>query len=535
MRTRSAAVELTWNGAAVKSKMLGQTTEITYTDPASGEADSLDISIHDRDRQWTVAWLPLEGDTLEAAIKLSNWEREDDNRALPCGFFILDNFDFAGWPITGTISAVSVPADGAFRETERTKTWEKVTVQEIGKEIASRAGIALAWDVEGTPFTIQSIEQSSQTDCDFYMQVCESYGYAMKVYAQKIVVFDREAYKKKDPVLTIRESDIESWSWKKTLAGTYTGGEYTYTDPITEAEIKATVGTGTRILKQSGKADNLADAERKIQAAVDSANHGHTTLSLTITGNATLVASQCVTVVGLGRLSGKYYIDSITHHVGNGYTMDLELSLVEAMTEEVIKDATEQMCIRDRRGTIGQVNIFIFLFVHIHDLIFLLCAHHGIEAAVEHVIGRHITGAADRHNVVNSGGKILSGNKVPVSEIHRLGDHLIAGRERSAAGRVAGEADSYTGNGKRGAVGQVNVAVLLFVHIHEFVFVLCSHDCVDPAVKGVTGTDIPTAADRHDVIFPGGEINTGGVVAAGKFLFKGNGGGRGGRRFYGSR
>ena len=31
MRTRSAAVDLTWNGAAVKSKMLGQTTEITYT------------------------------------------------------------------------------------------------------------------------------------------------------------------------------------------------------------------------------------------------------------------------------------------------------------------------------------------------------------------------------------------------------------------------------------------------------------------------------------------------------------------------
>ena len=184
MKTRSAEVDLTWNGAAVKSKMLGQTTEITYTDPASGEADSLDISIHDRDRQWTVAWLPLEGDTLEAAIKISNWDREGDNRTLPCGFFILDNFEFAGWPITGTISAVSVPADGAFRETERTKTWEKVTVQEIGKEIASRAGITLAWDVEGTPFTIQSIEQSSQTDCDFYMQVCESYGYAMKVYVR---------------------------------------------------------------------------------------------------------------------------------------------------------------------------------------------------------------------------------------------------------------------------------------------------------------------------------------------------------------
>ena len=353
MKTRRAAVDLTWNGAAVQSKMLGQNTEITYTDPASGEADSLDIAIHDRDRQWTVAWLPLAGDTMEATIKLSDWEREGDNRALPCGFFILDNFEFAGWPITGTISAVSVPADGAFRETERTKTWEKVTVQEIGKEIASRAGITLAWDVEGTPFTIQSIEQSGQTDCDFYMELCDTYGYAMKVYAQKIVVFDREAYKKKDPALTIRESDIESWNWKKTLAGTYTGGEYAYTDPITEEEIKATVGTGSRILKQSGKADNLADAERRIQAAVDKANHGATTLSVTMTGNAALVASQCVTVVGLGRLSGKYYIDSITHHVGAGYTMDLELSLVEAMTEEVIKDATERLGRRGRHGLPG--------------------------------------------------------------------------------------------------------------------------------------------------------------------------------------
>jgi hypothetical protein len=343
MKTRSAAVDLTWNGAAVKSKMAGQDTEITYTDPASGEADSLDIAIHDRGRQWTVAWMPLAGDTLEATIRIYDWDQEGDNRALPCGFFILDNFEFSGWPITGTISAVSVPADGAFRETERTKTWVNVTIPEIGKEIAGRAGISLVWDVDEADFTLQSIEQSGETDCDFYASLCDTYGYAMKVYAQKIVVFGREAYKKKDPVLTIRETDIESWSWKKTLAGTYTGGEYTYTDPSTEEEIKATVGAGKRILKQSGKADSAADAERKIKAAVDKANHSATTLSMTITGNAALVASQCVTVVGLGRLSGKYYIDSIAHHVGKGYTMDLELSLVETMTEEVIKDATQRL------------------------------------------------------------------------------------------------------------------------------------------------------------------------------------------------
>ena len=52
------------------------------------------------------------------------------------------------------------------------------------------------------------------------------------------------------------------------------------------------------------------------------------------------MSAQCVTVVGIGRLSGKYYIDSITHNIsGSGYTMDLEMSLVESMSDEVMKDS----------------------------------------------------------------------------------------------------------------------------------------------------------------------------------------------------
>lgn len=367
MKTRSAAVELNWNGAAVTSQMKDYKTEITYTDPASGEADSLDIAIQDRAQQWTTAWLPATGDTLTATILAENWEKEGDNRKLDCGFFILDHYEFNGWPMAGMISAVSVPADGSFRATERTKTWEDVTIQEIGKEIADRAGISLVWDVEGEPFKIKSLEQTEQTDCDFFMSLCDTYGLAMKVYSQKIVVYDREAYKEKDPVGIIRENQIESWNWTKNLAGTYTGGEFTYTDPDTEEEIKATVGIGTRILKMSGKADSAADAERKITAAINKANHGGTKLSMTVMGTADIVASQNITVVGMGRLSGKYFIDSIAHHISGsgGYTMDLELSLIEAMTEEVIKDATERL------AAVGVMNSPGYWVAHYQDIPFL--------------------------------------------------------------------------------------------------------------------------------------------------------------------
>lgn len=328
MNTRSASVALTWNGTDITKKMQGPSTSITYTDPASGEADSLDIAVHDRDRKWINAWMPTAGDTLTATIKLQNWAREGDTRSLYCGFFILDSFSFSGWPVVGNISGVSVPADGAFRETERSKIWEGATIKEIATEIAGRAKIGLFWDASGYDFTIKSIEQSNQTDCDFLMSLCDTYGLSMKVYAQKVVIFDREAYKARPAAATLRPSDIESWSWNSDLAGTYTGGEYTYTDPITEEEIVAKIGGGDRILRSSGKADSVADAERKIKAAFNKANHGSTKLSLTITGNAALFAGQNVQVTGLGRLSGKYYIDKVSHSIGNGYTMTLDLSLV---------------------------------------------------------------------------------------------------------------------------------------------------------------------------------------------------------------
>ena len=495
MRARTAEIEITYNGVPASDKMADSELECTYTDPASGEADSLDISIHDRERKWINSWLPQTGDRLTAAIALKNWDSSGADRRLGCGSFVLDTFTFSGWPISGTISAVSVPADGNFRARKRSKVWENITLQEIGKDIAGRAGITLVWDVgssqkaeqpaEAAPtsppkvgdiveftgtrhyvssngdkgykckggkakvtltyngkhpyhliavsgggstvygwvdaadivgaaassggstgsapqvgdtvdftgtrhyvsssgntgyackpgkakvtqtyngkhpyhlihisgggstvygwvdaadvkqaaaesseyeFTIKCEEQEDQTDCEFYAELCEKYGLAMKVYNRKIVVYDREEYKKKPAVLMLTETDLQAWSWQQRMSGTYTGGEFAYTPAKTSKEIKVTLGTQERALKLSGKADSQADAERQLKAAINKENHGRITLSATIMGNAALAASQCVEVQGLGALSGKYYIDKVTHNIGGGYTMDLEMSLVE--------------------------------------------------------------------------------------------------------------------------------------------------------------------------------------------------------------
>ena len=80
-----------------------------------------------------------------------------------------------------------------------------------------------------------------------------------------------------------------------------------------------------------------------------------------------IVASSCVTVVGVGRLSGKYFVDKVTSHVSasGGYTMDLELSLVDNMTEEVIKDAIQRLV------AVGVINTPAYWEQHYKDVLYL--------------------------------------------------------------------------------------------------------------------------------------------------------------------
>lgn len=332
MSARTATVNVFVDGKAMDKEQRSTVTSVTYTDPASGQADSLDIAVSGGGNKWITDWYPGEGKVVSATIVLSDWEQEGaQDITLDCGKFILDEPKFSGWPVSGTLSAVSTPANKGFSKTERTKTWENVTLKEIGKNIADRAGITLAWDVSGSSFSISSVEQSKKADCEFFTELCNNYGLQVKVYSHKLVVYDREAYKKKAVVDTVDASEFASWDGGPSMSEVYTGGEYTYTNPQTSKKIVAKVGGGDKILKKSGKADSAADAERKIKALVSNANHGHIKLNFEMMGNAKWISTQCIQVNGLGVLSGKYYLDSVSNKVdgSGGSTVSVEASLVE--------------------------------------------------------------------------------------------------------------------------------------------------------------------------------------------------------------
>ena len=312
--------------ASLAGKIESQITAFDYTDVASGQSDSVSITMHDIGHEWMGSLMPIRGADIGAKIKASEWEGLS---SFDCGTFILDDISFSGKPTNCVLGGVSVPAMDDFKSLPRTHTWEKATIEQIAAQIAQSAGVALCYDAPAVQ--IAEIEQNQQTDSAFLYQLCEKYGLALKVYNHKLVIFDIAAYEEKGAVVTFSEKDMEKWSYKTTVEGTYTGVNLNYTDPDTEDTINVSMGAQGRMYSMNTQASSRYDAELQAAAKVNQANRSIETMDVTIKPRSGIVASHCVNISGIGKIDGKYYVDKVKHSVGSkGYTMALTLHKVQA-------------------------------------------------------------------------------------------------------------------------------------------------------------------------------------------------------------
>ena len=306
------------------NKIERQLSSFSYTDVASGQSDSVSLTMHDIGKEWMGAYMPQRGASLGAKIVPKEWDKLD---TLDCGKFVLDDISFSGPQISCTIGGVSVPAMDDFKSLPRTQTYEKTTIRQIASQVASRAKISLVY--EASDVQIAEIEQKKKTDSAFLYDLCDKYGLAMKVYNHKIVIFDMAAYEEKKAVHTLEAGkNLESWSYNTTVDGTYTGVELSYTDPD-KSTIKVTIGKQGRMYSLNTQASSRYDAELQAEAKVNEANRSAETMTVSVFP-CTLVATQCVNIKGLGNIDGKYFVDKIKHDIGSsGYKMQLTLHKVQ--------------------------------------------------------------------------------------------------------------------------------------------------------------------------------------------------------------
>lgn len=61
----------------------------TYTDPASGESDTVSITLTNIDLRWANKWMPRKGDKLTAKIIQKSWEKAGKKKVFIVGSFVL--------------------------------------------------------------------------------------------------------------------------------------------------------------------------------------------------------------------------------------------------------------------------------------------------------------------------------------------------------------------------------------------------------------------------------------------------------------
>lgn len=150
---RKAIVNVTYTPKGAKSIQTAEEIakyieSFSYVDAATSQSDTMSLKVCNKDLRWADKWLPKKGDKIVAKINLYSWDAEGKDNTFTCGKFCCDDLTFSGPTLVCKIGGVSVPENQAFRATQRTKTWEKVTIQEIARKIAGRYNLTLFYDAK---------------------------------------------------------------------------------------------------------------------------------------------------------------------------------------------------------------------------------------------------------------------------------------------------------------------------------------------------------------------------------------------------
>lgn len=331
MKTRRANPIIYYQGTNITKNLEKEIKSFVFSDVASGSSDTIQLKVHDITKKWLTSWAPKKGDIITAAIEIKNWSSEGDNKTFSCGQFIVDRPRYRGRPIELSLNAAALPNNTSFTTTKKSKTWNKATLEKIAQKISVENNLNLVFDSSANP-QIEYVEQSEVSDKTFLNDLCTRYGVVMKIYKEKIVLYNEKEYEKKSTVTSIDESELEDWDLDPNLTDSgYDGVQITYFNPTTEERNKYKFiipgEEGKKILKVNDLVFSLSEAETKAKAALRNKNKSEIILKGRLSGGLFLVAGSTVKITGFGEYSGKYYIDKITHTI-KPYKMNLEMHKV---------------------------------------------------------------------------------------------------------------------------------------------------------------------------------------------------------------
>lgn len=349
--SRQAKLAVSINSTDISNDIGGDIISFTYTDNATENVDDISLTIENRDQRWLGDWFPLVGDSIEARIVTTEW-----SGSLDCGKFIIDDIQFSGGSgSTMSIKAVAVEVGNDFNDTKKNRSWENASIYDIAASLCEKAGIPMEYEAAYNP-TLQFTSQAGKSDRDFLYELCKKYGLTMKMYSNRVFIYDMEELEHGGAGLHLSSEEMSSWTTKMTIneAG-YSSVTVKYMNSNGQVleyrhEVK---GKTTKGYTHNVRVSSLAEAQRVAKSKLRELNAGEVTLSCTIAGDTDMVSGRTVAVSNLGNFDGTYFVDKATHTMGGGYTTALELHRIENYAVVTQVDASGQIAVGSMVRIVG--------------------------------------------------------------------------------------------------------------------------------------------------------------------------------------
>lgn len=270
---------------------------------------------------------------ISAAIVRENWNADGNDEVLDCGQFELDNVTVDGPPNTVTIKATSLSYTNAIRQTEKSKSWENVTLSQILEFITKKSGMGYMFISSKNP-KYTRVEQYRQSDIAFLSRLCHNAGCSLKVTSNIVVIFDQAEFEQNPKIKTIRFGE-EYTKYRLTTNenDNYTSCRVYCTKPSGEV-ITATVyvedykedDNNNQCLEIRQNVDSIAEAENLAYKMLRLHNKYEFEASFTFPGDPELTAGSVVVLENFGAWNGRYVIKQAKHTLSHsGYSTKISL------------------------------------------------------------------------------------------------------------------------------------------------------------------------------------------------------------------
>ena len=294
--------------------------EFSYLDNdglTEAKSDDVRITVEDKDMFFSNN-PPARGSSLKIKFGYENKIRD-------AGIFYIDTFDYL-WNRQGrlfTIKALAKDVKSSFREI-KTVAFENTSLAKVAQEIANKHGYKLVFDAPDVLY--KRLTQHQKRDLEFLKELCNLYGYTLKVNNKTIVIKDPLTA---DRIFVLTPNEITDL--RLSVSSLYEDSvKVDYLEPDKKTNLqgrgKASVKASGSIQKVNHRVENTDQAQKIAQAQAKLNKMKEIKGTIECVGIPDLYASGKIAIEGFGAFDNEYYISSITHNISrNGYTCSLEV------------------------------------------------------------------------------------------------------------------------------------------------------------------------------------------------------------------